>query len=110
MELVKQHCIPCSADTKLLELQEAEEMLKEIPDWYILNEDPLLLHRFFKFKSYGDTTNFIKQIIEISTEEEHYADITFGNKYAIVTLHTQTIKGLHNNDFIIAAKISSLGF
>lgn len=85
-------------------------MLKQIPGWHIINENPLLLHRFFKFPSYSDAASFVKQVIEISAEEEHYSDVTFGNKYAMVTLHTHTIKGLHNNDFVIAAKISDLEF
>jgi len=35
----------------------------------------------------------------------HHPEITFGWGYATVSLHTKKIKGLHENDFIMAAKL-----
>jgi pterin-4a-carbinolamine dehydratase len=41
----------------------------------------------------------------IFSTEGHHLDVSFGWGYAIVSLSTEKIKGLHENDFIIASKI-----
>ena len=38
----------------------------------------------------------------------HHPDISFGWGYAKVALQTKKIKGLHENDFILAAKVDRL--
>ena len=45
---------------------------------------------------------------ELAEAEGHHPDISFGWGYAIVSLQTKKIKGLHENDFIMAAKIDRL--
>ena len=40
--------------------------------------------------------------------EGHHPDIGFGWGYARVSLHTKKIKGLHENDFIMAAKLDRI--
>ena len=44
----------------------------------------------------------------IAEAEGHHPDVTFGWGYATVSLYTHKIKGLHENDFIIAAKIDRI--
>ena len=40
--------------------------------------------------------------------EGHHPDISFGWGYVTVGMQTKKIKGLHENDFIMAAKIDRL--
>ena len=42
---------------------------------------------------------------ELAETEGHHPDISFGWGYVTVYLSTKKIKGLHDNDFIIASKI-----
>jgi 4a-hydroxytetrahydrobiopterin dehydratase len=42
---------------------------------------------------------------ELAEGEDHHPDVSFGWVYATVSLKTKKIKGLHDNDFIVAAKI-----
>jgi pterin-4a-carbinolamine dehydratase len=42
---------------------------------------------------------------ELAESEGHHPDVSFGWGYATVSLRTKKIKGLHENDFIMAAKI-----
>jgi 4a-hydroxytetrahydrobiopterin dehydratase len=45
---------------------------------------------------------------ELAEGEGHHPDISFGWGNARISLQTKKIKGLHENDFIMAAKIDRL--
>ncbi len=44
----------------------------------------------------------------LAEEEGHHPDISFGWGYCTVVFYTHKIKGLHENDFIMAAKVNDL--
>ena len=50
----------------------------------------------------------MQQVGELAEAQGHHPDIGFGWGYATVSLRTKKIKGLHENDFIMAAKIDRL--
>jgi 4a-hydroxytetrahydrobiopterin dehydratase len=62
----------------------------------------------FRFKNFGEALYFVRQVGELAEAEGHHPDISFGWGYAKVSLQTKKIKGLHENDFILAAKIDRL--
>jgi 4a-hydroxytetrahydrobiopterin dehydratase len=62
----------------------------------------------FTFKNYLDSQKFINNVGEISEAEGHHPDITFGWGYAEIKITTHAIKGLSENDFILAAKIDQI--
>ena len=66
------------------------------------------LEKNFKFKNFLDSQNFINKVGEISENEGHHPDISFGWGYAEVKITTHAIEGLSENDFILAAKIDQL--
>ena len=45
---------------------------------------------------------------DLAEAEAHHPDITFGWRYGVVSLRTKKIKGLHENDFIMAAKLDRI--
>ena len=45
---------------------------------------------------------------ELAEAEGHHPDISFGWGYCTVVFYTHKIKGLHENDFIMAAKVNEL--
>lgn len=51
---------------------------------------------------------FACRVGELAEEEGHHPDINFGWGYCRVSFHTHKIKGLHENDFIMAAKVNGL--
>jgi len=51
---------------------------------------------------------FVQKVGELAEAEGHHPDVTFGWGYGTVSLRTKKIKGLHENDFIMAAKIDRL--
>jgi 4a-hydroxytetrahydrobiopterin dehydratase len=44
----------------------------------------------------------------LAEAEGHHPDISFGWGYATVSLRTKKIKGLHENDFIMATKLDRI--
>jgi len=50
----------------------------------------------------------VARAAELAEAEGHHPDISFGWGYATVSLRTKKIKGLHENDFIMAAKLDRL--
>ena len=55
-----------------------------------------------------EALEFVDQIGALAEAEGHHPDIRFGWGYCTVELYTHKIKGLHQNDFIMAAKIDEL--
>jgi len=51
---------------------------------------------------------FVQQAADLAEGEGHHPDISFGWGYATVSLQTKKIKGLHENDFIMAAKLDRM--
>jgi pterin-4a-carbinolamine dehydratase len=62
-------------------------------------------HRGQSFRNFREALNFIHEVGEIAGSEGHHPDVQFGWGYATISLQTKKIKGLHENDFIMANKI-----
>ena len=61
-----------------------------------------------KFENFVMSQNFINKVGEISENENHHPDISFGWGYATIIITTHAIEGLSENDFILAAKIDQI--
>ena len=105
--LATKTCTPCRGGEPALDLQQAEQLHPQAPEWAIL-DDGRRIERTFKFKNFRDSLAFVNRIGELAESEGHHPDITFGWGYATVSLYTHKIKDLHENDFIMAAKIDRL--
>lgn len=97
-------CTPCRGGVPSLEPEEAGKLLQQVPDWE-LADNASRLRRNFKFSNFRTTLEFVKQIGELAEEQGHHPIITFGWGFCQVDLQTKKIKGLHENDFIMAARI-----
>jgi 4a-hydroxytetrahydrobiopterin dehydratase len=102
MSLSSQHCVPCRGGVAPLDRAEAERYLTEVPEWTLLEDR---IRRRFTFPNFVAAQAFVNRVGELAEEEGHHPDICFGWGYCEVTLYTHKIKGLHENDFIMAAKI-----
>jgi 4a-hydroxytetrahydrobiopterin dehydratase len=59
----------------------------------------------FGFAIFREALAFVQEVGELAETEGHHPDISFGWGYVTVSLSTKKIKGLHENDFIMASKI-----
>jgi len=88
--------------------EESAEMLRQTPDWELF-DDGKRIQRSIKFKDFAAAFAFVRLVSDLAESEGHHPDISFGWGYVTVSLQTHKIHGLHENDFIIAAKINRLG-
>jgi 4a-hydroxytetrahydrobiopterin dehydratase len=86
---------------------EAERLLAETPGW-TLDESATRIERTFSFPDFAAAFTLVGRIASLSEEEGHHPDIAFGWGYCRVVFYTHKIKGLHENDFIMAAKVNRL--
>ena len=76
-------------------------------DWQ-LAEEAHRIERSFRFRNFRDAFTFVQEIGELAEAEGHHPNISFGWGNATVSLQTKKIKGLHENDFIMATKIDRI--
>lgn len=105
--LVEQSCVPCRGGIPPLSLEEAQRYLQQAPEWALLDAGRQL-QRTFRFANFRAALDFARGVGELAEAERHHPDVTFGWGYATISLRTKKIKGLHQNDFIMAAKIDRL--
>ena len=85
--------------------EELETYLSQLPDWDVVEEDGVRkVQRTFDFKNFAEALAFTNRVGEAAEEEGHHPVITVTWGKATVTWYTHSIKGLHQNDFIMAAK------
>ncbi len=100
-------CIPCRGGVPPLEAAAAENYLGQTPGW-TLTEGAHRIERQFRFDDFAQTLEFVNRVGALAEAEGHHPDIAFGWGYCTITLYTHKIDGLHENDFILAAKINDL--
>lgn len=100
-------CTPCKGGVPPLTSEEAERFHEQVPRWE-LRDDAKRIEQTFRFRNFGESLSFVQRVGELAEREGHHPDICFGWGYATVSLQTKKIKGLHENDFIMAAKMEQL--
>jgi len=109
--LAEKKCLPCQGGVAPLPFEKAGELLVQIPEWeFIGGQDgcPKALRRRFEFKNFVQALSFTDKVGEIAEEESHHPDISLGWGYCEILIQTHKIDGLHENDFILAAKIDAI--
>jgi 4a-hydroxytetrahydrobiopterin dehydratase len=107
MSLTAKACVPCQGGIPPLAEDQARDYQGEVPDW-TLTHDATRIERRFSFPDFAAALAFVNQVSALAEGEGHHPDITFGWGYAEVVFYTHKIKGLHENDFIMAAKVDAL--
>lgn len=88
--------------------KEAQELLKDASSWKLEAGDILKISKNFDFKDFKESMSFVNKVAGIAEEEGHHPDIYIFYNKVNLTLTTHFIKGLSDNDFILAAKIDKL--
>ena len=107
MTLTDKHCVPCEGGTKPLSVQQARELLKQVNGW-APGEDAKWIVKQFKFSDFAEAMNFANKITPVAEREGHHPDVHVSFGKVVVELSTHAIKGLSENDFILAAKIDAI--
>jgi pterin-4a-carbinolamine dehydratase len=73
-----------------------------------LRDDGHRIERTFHFSNFRAALDFVRDVGDLAETEAHHPDVSFGWGYATISLRTKKIKGLHENDFIMASKIDRI--
>jgi 4a-hydroxytetrahydrobiopterin dehydratase len=102
--LAEKSCTPCRGGVPPLTQEEALRLHGQAPEWQLSDNAHRIVRRF-SFRDFREALKFVQKVGEIAESEGHHPDIEFGWGYATISLQTKKIKGLHENDFIMATKI-----
>ena len=102
-------CVPCRAGTPQATDEEISQLHAEIPDWQLVEREGIKrLERVFRFKNFAEALQFTDKVGELAEAEGHHPALLTEWGRVTVTWWTHKIKGLHQNDFILAAKTDGL--
>ena len=102
-------CEACRADSPRATDQQISEFMRDLPEWTILNEDGIdRLHRVFTFKNFVDALAFTNRVGYVAEANGHHPKLTTEWGRVTVQWWTHKIRGLHVNDFILAAQTDEL--
>jgi 4a-hydroxytetrahydrobiopterin dehydratase len=109
MSLAEGKCIPCRKGDPALTDAEVNELLLQIPEWELIEGDgSKRLQRVFKLKNYIEAVAFTNKIAMIAEKEDHHPLIVLEWGRITIQWWTHVVKGLHQNDFVMAAKTDEL--
>lgn len=109
MDLEKEKCIPCQGGVPTLTDAEINLYFRELEHWSVVEKDGIKrLERSFKFNDFAEALAFTNKVGELAENEGHHPDILTEWGKVTVSWWTHKIKGLHKNDFIMAAKTDRL--
>ncbi len=107
--LSEQKCEACRAGAPAVTDSEVAELKPQIPEWLLVVRDGIpRLERTFRFKGFADALAFTVETGRLAEAEGHHPALLTEWGRVTVTWWTHKIRGLHRNDFIMAAKTDRL--
>ena len=107
--LTDKKCRPCEGGVPPLTDKQAREYLSQLrPGWELL-QGAREIRKDYKFKNFKETMGFVNLVAAIAEQEGHHPDMEVSWGRCGIRLATHAIRGLSENDFILAAKIDLLG-
>ena len=108
-ELINKKCEACRIDAPKVTDEEIPSLMSQIPLWDIIEENNIRkLTCLFKFSDYEQSLVFTNKVATLADEEDHHPQITLEWGKVEVIWWSHKIQGLHQNDFICAAKTDRL--
>ena len=104
-KLSEKVCAPCTARTKPLTTERVGSLLRQVPGWRIARGR---LKRTVRFEDFLTLMEFVNELADVAEEMGHHPDFKVSWSRLDLELFTHAIKGLSENDFVLAAKINDL--
>ena len=107
--LMQMKCVACRKGEPTVTDAEIAEFHPQVPEWQIVEQDSIKrLERVFKFDNFAQALAFTNKVGELAEAEGHHPALLTEWGKVKVQWWTHKIKGLHRNDFIMAAKTDQL--
>ncbi|MBI4425960.1 MAG: 4a-hydroxytetrahydrobiopterin dehydratase [Candidatus Kerfeldbacteria bacterium] len=107
--LAGKKCVPCEGGEPPLRPDQIDQFRPQVPDWHVETVDghPSLV-KTFTFKDFVGSIDFVNKVRDVAEGEGHHPDLKIHWNKVRVENWTHATGGLHENDFILAAKIDQL--
>ena len=107
--LSAERCVACRRDSPRVTEVEIAELRREVSAWQLVERDGIArLERLFHFPSFAAALAFTNRVGALAEAEGHHPSLLTEWGRVTVTWWTHKIRGLHRNDFIMAAKTDAL--
>ncbi len=94
---------PAATDAEIAELH------SQVPEWQVVERDGTKhLERVLKFRNFAEALSFTNKVGELAEAANHHPALLTEWGRVTVTWSTHAVKGLHRNDFIMAAKTNQV--
>ena len=108
-ELAEMKCSACRGGEPTLTDEEIDELHPQVSEWRVVEREGIKrLERTFGFGDFAQALAFTNEVGEQAEEEGHHPALLTEWGKVTVTWWTHKIGGLHQNDFIMAAKTNDL--
>jgi 4a-hydroxytetrahydrobiopterin dehydratase len=98
-------CKATPKDAAKLSAVEIKNLFKQLPDWQLINTEGVnQLQKRFAFKNFVEAINFSNHLSKIAEQNDHHPALLVEYGQVTVTWWSRSISGLHQNDFVMAAK------
>jgi 4a-hydroxytetrahydrobiopterin dehydratase len=102
-------CVACRAGEPTVTEAEIAVFSPQVPEWRVVERDGIRrLERMFRLPDFGKALVFANRVGQLAEAESHHPALLTEWGRVTVTWWTHKIKGLHRNDFIMAAKTDAL--
>ncbi len=106
-ELAARRCEPCKSGVPPLTPGEIEPLQAQLdPGWQVVDDHHL--RRELKFKNFREALAYVNRVGQMAEEQGHHPDLHLAWGKVGVEIWTHKINGLHEADFVFAAKCDQL--
>jgi 4a-hydroxytetrahydrobiopterin dehydratase len=107
--LTEMKCVACRGGEPTLTEQEIYRLMPQVSEWQVKEVDgEKRLERVFKFKNFAEALAFTDKVGAAAEAEDHHPLLVTEWGKVTVNWWTHVIHGLHQNDFVMAAKTDQL--
>ena len=108
-QLGEMKCEACQRGAPTVTAEESRELHTQVPEWtLIVRDDIQQIERDFLFPNFVGALQFTNDVGALAEEEGHHPSLLTEWGNVRVTWWTHKIRGLHRNDFVMAAKTDKL--
>ena len=102
--LSEKNCKIVDESEKGLQGNDIKHYMAQLHNSWTAQEEELL-EREFNFPNHEEAVEFIKRVSDLATSQEKYPELRLSYASVNVRIGSSEVDGLHENDFILAAKI-----
>ncbi len=106
-KLTEKKCQVCEVGGAALVEPDISILMKELgASWEV--HDEKMITKTFSFSDFKQTMVFVNKVANLAEDEGHHPEMCVSWGKVVIELFTHAVKGLSENDFILAAKIDTL--